>query len=267
MASQHEDDDEDDIDPIKMLLQNKLEIDNRLPTEHDAEETQRHYIRSIDSTVVIRQLPFEGLSFQLWPAATTLVTLLDNHRVDPTNIALSRTLSTVSKGLDHPKINILELGSGTGLVGIAAASILGANVTVTDLPHVISNLEFNIEANADILTLQGGSVRAKPLRWGEAEDVEKIGRDYDLIMASDVVYHQHLFEPLIETLRLLLGGEERMVFVMAHLKRWKKESAFFKRAKKLFQVETIHVDNPREGSRTGVVVYRFAAKQQKLTIC
>lgn len=92
-----------------------------------------------------------------------------------------------------------------------------------------------------------------------------IGREYDLILGSDVVYHDHLYEQLRETLRyFLLGGERKegkeMVFLMAHLKRWKKEAAFFKKARKVFDVEVIHRDSPSDGKRVGVTVYRFVGK-------
>jgi len=55
-------------------------------------------------------------------------------------------------------------------------------------------------------------------------------------------------------------GKEKMVFVMAHMKRWKKESAFFRKAKKHFHVDVLHSDPPCDGSRVGVVVYRFVGK-------
>ena len=42
------------------------------PPPHSLQEVQQHYIHSIKSTVIIRQLPSQVLSFQLWPAATTL---------------------------------------------------------------------------------------------------------------------------------------------------------------------------------------------------
>ncbi|KAF5463989.1 hypothetical protein F2P56_014107 [Juglans regia] len=260
----HDDDDEDDINPVTMILPDDQDDTMRFRTIQEGaseQHLQQHYVRSIDSTLLIRQLPSQGLSFQLWPAATTLVTLLDQHRCQPTNNPLSSTLL----GHGHP-LNILELGSGTGLVGIAAAATLGANVTVTDLPHVIPNLLFNAEANADVLTANGGAIRVEPLRWGEADDVKLIGRDFDLILASDVVYHDHLYDPLLETMRLLLLGSagtengRAKAFVMAHLRRWKKDSAFFKKAKKRFQVEVLHVDSPSEGCRVGVVVYRFVEK-------
>ena len=136
---------------------------------------------------MIKQLPSQGLSFQLWPAATTLVTLLDHHRYDPSNSPLSSTLLDQRRSL-----NILKLGSETGLVGIAAATTLGANVTVINLPHIITNLQFNAEANTAVLAANGGTVHVVPLRWGKADDVNLIGRDFDLVLASDVVYHDPL---------------------------------------------------------------------------
>ena len=89
-------------------------------------------------------------------------------------------------------LNILELRSGTGLVGIAVAATFDANVTVTDLPHVITNLQFNAEANTAVLAANDGTVHVAPLRWGEAIDVNLIRRDFDLVLALDVVHHNPL---------------------------------------------------------------------------
>ncbi|XP_061336459.1 uncharacterized protein LOC133283596 [Gastrolobium bilobum] len=261
-------DDEDEINPFTMFLtDDDEEAPNGFAKIHEGapkqELLQKHLLRSIQSTVVIRQLPSEGLSFQLWPAATALVSLLDQHRIDPTNSPLSVTLSAAR---DDGPLRILELGSGTGIVGIVAAVTLGGNVTLTDLPHVVPNLRFNADANAGIVGSTGGAVTVAPLRWGHVDDVEAIGREFDLILASDVVYHDHLYEPLLETLRLMLlgSGEERerkkMVFVMAHMRRWKKESAFFKKAKKHFDVDVLHTHSPCNGARVGVVAYRFVGK-------
>ncbi|KAL5557286.1 hypothetical protein UlMin_039522 [Ulmus minor] len=250
--------DEEEINPFTMLLTEPENGDPKssstLLASPGKPHLLPHYLRSNDSTLLIRQLPSQGLSFQLWPAATTLVTLLDDHRCDPSKSPLAPFLPS------RRPLKILELGSGTGLVGIAAAATLGASVTATDLPHVIPNLQFNVDENAAVLKSNGGEVIAAPLRWGEAEDVEVIGREFDLILASDVVYHDHLYEPLYKTLCLLLKGKTTS-FVMAHLKRWKKESGFFKKVKSTFGVEILHVEKPSEGKRVGVVVYRFVGKK------
>ncbi|KAJ7944288.1 Lysine methyltransferase [Quillaja saponaria] len=172
MATQ-DDDDEEDINPNTVLL----------PDAHNDSEAkslskqQKHFLRSINSTIVIRQLPSEGISFQLWPAATIFVSLLDEYRCDlPGKSPLYHAISVSSNGSSSRPLSILELGSGTGIVGIAAAATLGANVTVTDLPHVIPNLQFNADANASILHENGGTVCVAPLRWGHYDDVELIGR-------------------------------------------------------------------------------------------
>ncbi|KAL1217020.1 hypothetical protein V5N11_021373 [Cardamine amara subsp. amara] len=253
-----------DADEAKMLLigDNGINGESSSPLRDGAPEIQQYNIRSIESTVVIRQLTSQGLSFQLWPAASTFVTLLDNYRRDPSNNPLTATLSS----LKSSPLNILELGSGTGIVGIAAAITLSANVTVTDLPHVLDNLNYNAAANAEVVAKFGGKVHVAPLRWGEADDVQVLGRNVDLILGSDVVYHDHLYEPLLKTLRLMMTTTlqlegKRLIFLMAHLRRWKKESVFFKKARKLFDVDIIHSDVPQEGSRIGVVVYRFVTKQ------
>ena len=38
---------------------------------------------------------------------------------------------------------IVEIGSGTGVLGIAAA-MLGCRITVTDLPHVVPQIKQNV---------------------------------------------------------------------------------------------------------------------------
>lgn len=247
------DSDDDEINPVTMLLLG--DDDDKSEAIPTPVQHQSYHLTSVDSTVVIRQLPSQGLSFQLWPAANTFVNLLDLYKASNTD-PLSTAITNVKS---RSRLRVLELGSGTGVVGIAASAILGADVTVTDLPHVLSNLKFNVDANSGVLAPRGGQVHVAALGWGNKEEMEAIGREYDLIIGSDVVYHDNLYDPLLETLKfLLLDGEK--VFLMAHLRRWKKESGFFKKAKKYFQVELIHEDGPSSDSRTGVVVYRFARK-------
>lgn len=228
------------------------------------EQLDIYPLSSIEATVVIRQLRSLGLSFQLWPAASSFVTLLNRHHSNPTASPLASAI------ISGRRLRVLELGSGTGLAGIATAAVLRADVTVTELPHVIENLRFNVEANSEMVVKQGGSVVAAALAWGDISHMEAVGRDFDIVIASDVVYHDHLYDPLIQTMRYLLigcgDGDERkpspMKFVMAHLKRWKKESSFFKKARKLFDVEIIHSDSPSERARRGVSFYQFTRKHQ-----
>ncbi|KAG9135574.1 hypothetical protein Leryth_002307 [Lithospermum erythrorhizon] len=248
-----------DVDPFSMFFRGDVEDLEECLTVPSSER-QRYFLESISSSIFIRQLPSKGISFKLWPVANTLVNLLDSYGSKPDS--MTPFFNLLNNCGDKRPLRILELGSGTGIVGIVAAAALGANVIVTDLPHVLPNMAYNIDLNVEVLKAHGGNVEAAPLRWGEIEDMETIGRDFDMILASDVVYHDHLYEPLLETLRyFLLRGEKKIVFVMSHVKRWKKESSFFKKANKLFHTEVIHNDVPSNGSRVGALVYRFVGKR------
>lgn len=257
MASNSDDDDNPNADLLLTLLpqskDNDFSLDLLNPQQHQQPSEQHHRLDSIGRTLTTRQLPSQGLSFQLWPAASALVSLLDQN---PSTLLLP--------SLNSP-LRILEIGSGTGLVGIAAAAILGAHVTLTDLPHVLPNLRFNAEANAGVIAALGGSVDVRQLIWGDEGDQLSVSTEFDAVMASDVVYYEHLIDPLLKTLSWSVEGE--VVFVMAHLRRWKKRDAvFFRKARKLFEVVALHSDPPLPGSRVGVVVYRFVAKK-KAVVC
>ncbi|KAL6008744.1 hypothetical protein ACLOJK_021970 [Asimina triloba] len=253
-----EDDDNGTSLPLAIDLQEVGE--ETVGKEAITTQLQHYVIRSSTPnpiTLFIRQLPSQGLSFQLWPAASALMSFLDQSLSSLSSCSL---LSAISQ---RP-LRVLELGSGTGLVGITAAVILGAHVTITDLPHVLPNLQYNANANAAAITSSGGAVDVRCLRWGEFEDMASFGLQFHLLLASDVVYHDHLFEPLLQTLSFFLQGGVQLL--MAHLRRWKKDSIFFRKARKLFDVTMIHRDDPLPGSRTGVVIYHFAPKGQNKII-
>eukprot|EP01138_Halocafeteria_seosinensis_P011066 gb/GECG01011302.1/.p1 GENE.gb/GECG01011302.1/~~gb/GECG01011302.1/.p1 ORF type:complete len:325 (+),score=21.21 gb/GECG01011302.1/:1-975(+) len=119
-----------------------------------------------------------------------------------------------SVGNDLRKTTLLELGSGTGLVGTLAAA-LGANVTLTDLEGpVLKNLERNIEQNSPTIR---GSLRAIDFKWGsEVEELRsklQISSDWpvDGILAVEVIYYSSCVDPLIDSLLDLTNGRQEPV--------------------------------------------------------
>ncbi|XP_019736203.1 protein-lysine methyltransferase METTL21B isoform X2 [Hippocampus comes] len=60
---------------------------------------------------------------------------------------------------------VIELGSGTGVVGILAAR-LGADVTLTDLPLTLPQLEANVCANMPSSGWPSAPPTVLPLSWG-----------------------------------------------------------------------------------------------------
>jgi len=108
----------------------------------------------------------------------------------------------------------LEVGSGVGLVGICAAA-LGAKVVLTDMPSALHLTQLNVDRSQPLVRQQGGEISVAPLLWGTP--VNHLGGPFDFVLASDVVYDNDLFAPLIASLvslcsrdtDLLLSARER----------------------------------------------------------
>jgi len=102
---------------------------------------------------------------------------------------LARRLCILSSTLPIPS-PALELGSGTGLVGIACAAVLGANTTLTDLPPIIPNLTRNVTLNhmrAQPLT-NVGRMEVKVLDWADPPVPNGEPEKYPLVLAADPLY-------------------------------------------------------------------------------
>lgn len=233
-------------------------------------------------TVLVRQITGRGLSFQLWPAATSLSEFLQRNEF----------------GLRLRGRRVLELGAGTGLAGIVT-SCLGSETVITDLPKVLPNLEHAVALNRSSVGMGGGSLKAEVLRWGVEEDAARFRQQgFDIILGADIVYFETLFQPLLQTLQWLLpsqveglskdekkatgaetverengaktvesqngetveSGLQMPVVLLAHLRRWKRDGKFFRAASRFFTVTLLHRDDPAEGTRKGVEIYSLTRR-------
>ncbi|XP_034624539.1 protein-lysine methyltransferase METTL21D isoform X2 [Trachemys scripta elegans] len=114
-------------------------------------------------------------------------------------LVLAKFLERGAPGRALRRRAVLELGAGTGAVGLMAAT-LGADVTVTDLEELQDLLNINIEKNKHLVT---GSVQAKVLKWGE--DVKEFLPAPDYILMADCIYYEESLGPLLKTLKDLSG--------------------------------------------------------------
>ncbi|KAF8669305.1 hypothetical protein HU200_051643 [Digitaria exilis] len=240
-----------DSDSEDLLLFPNLLPSAGAPSSPSHAQLHHFNVPSLPSPITVRALPSRGLSFQLWPSASTLL------RVLPASPHLLPRAPS-------PPLTVLELGSGTGAAGLALAAALPARAVLSDLPDAVPNLRHNADLNAPLLASAGAAASVVPLPWGDAaamEEVAAAAAPFDLVIASDVVYYEALVDPLIEALWFFVKGE--VVFLMAHMRRWKRtDKKFFGKARKIFNIEVVHEDPPLKGWRHGPVVYRFTAKKQ-----
>lgn len=96
-------------------------------------------------------------------------------------------------------IRIVELGSGTGLLGIAAAALLPtAETRLTDLPDIVGNLEQNVHANAGLFA--GNKMPVVDVLDWSATDDQAPTKTYDVILASDPLYSPQHPAWLVQTI-------------------------------------------------------------------
>lgn len=108
-------------------------------------------------------------------------------------------------------VRALELGSGTGVVGLAAAA-LGARVTLTDrAPIAHGPLRANVRLNAELLEACGGSATAEALDWDDPAACERARAlaargGAQLLLAADVTHGARALLPLGRLVRAVLDA-------------------------------------------------------------
>ncbi|KAL8671958.1 MAG: hypothetical protein Q9168_003554 [Polycauliona sp. 1 TL-2023] len=81
----------------------------------------------------------------------------------------------------------VELGAGTGLVGLATAAMYDVHVHLTDLPAIVPNLLANTAANSN--NIRNGRTSVGELDWSEIPDHRSEEHEaYDLVIAADPLY-------------------------------------------------------------------------------
>jgi predicted nicotinamide N-methyase len=141
---------------------------------------------------------------------------------------------------------VLELGSGTGIAGLALAPLgPAAAVHLTDLPDVAPLLAANIrlncalaaavtavgrdtaDADAELHDALSTRYTASAYSWGDPVDPLRTFCDgFDVVVASDVVYDPGGYAPLVASLALLLAAPGT-VAILAHRHRHPENQRFF----------------------------------------
>eukprot|EP00435_Cladocopium_sp_Y103_P055723 s1187_g18.t1 len=114
---------------------------------------------------------------------------------------------------------VLELGAGRGLSGLAAWALGARKVHLTDLPYALEAMDSAVQ-----LTCTGHKDLPKPevaeLDWSKAEEFfENRDTDLDVILAADVVWLMDLVEPLADAIATVAKYHPKVEVLVVHQTR------------------------------------------------
>ncbi|CAH1254402.1 METTL21A [Branchiostoma lanceolatum] len=216
-----------------------------------------------ESVLKVQQCEIGDVGCVVWDAALVLAKFLELAAGKSAN---NSQQPATSKFCDVTLQNktVVELGAGTGIVGIMAG-ILGADVRITDLQQFVPLMELNIKENAERIK---GSVKASTLKWGE--DITPFLPHPDYIIFSDCIYYEESLQPLIETISALAGNHTVVLWsyeerAMGHKQKKKPrlQQRFFEAITKDFTVEEVPQDSLHAVYRSeDIHVLRMERKSQ-----
>ncbi|XP_069773335.1 EEF1A lysine methyltransferase 3-like isoform X2 [Narcine bancroftii] len=143
-----------------------------------------------------------GFSASIWKAALVLCQYFEQEKIN------------------FSGRKVIELGSGTGIVGILAV-LLGGEVTMTDQENVLSQIEYNVSINIPSHSRHRSKVCA--LAWGK--DHMKFPTNYDFILGSDIVYTSLTYPLLLKTLLHLSQGPT-IIYLSSKLRKGNHSANF-----------------------------------------
>lgn len=130
-----------------------------------------HEIKLYYAKELADHLDPNDLGLRIWPGTHAMVHLLLKLAGD--------------KGLQGK--SVLDVGCGTGFVGLVASKLGATSVCLSDRPGKSLVLaQLNAEANGKTLPPKG-KVEVKALSWGSGK-VDEVEKDFEVLLLSEVLY-------------------------------------------------------------------------------
>ena len=122
-------------------------------------------------------------------------------------------------------IQLLELGTGCGIVGIfLASSLANSSCLLTDLPDAMELLDRNWRMSQPA---KGTRLSSAVLDWAEPLPAVVAGRSWDVIVVSDCTYNFDTVPDLVKTMTALGLNSPMAIFIISMKVRHESEAIFF----------------------------------------
>lgn len=184
--------------------------------------------------------------------------------------------------VDLDKKNVIELGAGSGIVGIVSTLLgkssqytciniisyqyrsfeklddqmvsfvhTGAHTTITDLEKAIPYLTEVV--NTNLPKRFEGQFTVQALDW--RENLESRTKTYDVILGADIIYIEETFPDLLRTIEHL-SDENTLVYISCRI-RYTRDSNFLQMLSEVFDLKKVHVDRARD-----ITIYKGKKKRK-----
>jgi predicted nicotinamide N-methyase len=151
---------------------------------------------------------------------------------------------------------VIELGSGCGVTGIAAATCGCKEIVMTDLSYALPLMRENVERNKIAWQGKDVVVNCKECDWFQPPPIDQLlnnqnyneGKcDYpDVILVADCVWISSLVAPLLQTLKKYTNGSTE-VFITYQQRGKEAHDMFMEGVHKLFR-DVVDVDTLKEAN-------------------
>eukprot|EP01029_Cantina_marsupialis_P028446 TRINITY_DN776185_c0_g1_i1.p1 TRINITY_DN776185_c0_g1~~TRINITY_DN776185_c0_g1_i1.p1 ORF type:complete len:278 (-),score=59.64 TRINITY_DN776185_c0_g1_i1:111-854(-) len=161
---------------------------------------------------------FHQIGFRVWDAAKLLCKMFEHGKV----------MSVKNK-------EVLEFGSGTGIVGMSLLALGAKHCTFTDMPGLLTKLKGDVNNNFaeeqfDVL----------PLIWGEHDSFPRKEK-YDIIIVSDCMLTALAVPALLESVYALANEETEIFF--AHPSQRDGHAKFMELVPSMFELDMIPMES------------------------
>ena len=157
----------------------------------------------------------------------------------------------------------VELGSGTGAVGLCAGVLGAKQVILTDQEELVEFLSHNIELNTEVTR-----VSALALEWGNNANIETVMNmvtRVDLVLVSDCVFYEESLDDLVETMQLLSDKQTRILLTYEERDSQIKHDVmklFFEKMKSHFTWKRIpHEEHHPDYQSPDIQIYTFTLNE------
>ncbi|KAF8629080.1 hypothetical protein AX15_003574 [Amanita polypyramis BW_CC] len=215
------------VDSRKDVLE--INFDVKLPPNSPSARSGRKHTEVIEKTIIVT-LAQDKTALRTRKGDTGSV--LWKASIDFAHLVLQQVHSSPGDSLLDPQklreLHILELGSGTGLLSIVFAPLVGS-FTATDIgelvPLIRKNIGINFPGWPNSADGQGTNVSAAELDWIALSSASTSQRKRmagfkpaDILLVVDCIYHPSLLPHLVETIDYLSVPEKTVVFILIELR-------------------------------------------------